>query len=118
MFYKKLIAEGEGYHYEYEHMDRFISVKNSLGYIQRSIRDSKVNIIKEFNHNFYDSNGYLVTYYIAFCQTTKKPVNLDEYKFYRLFYVISNSLTVGCIFSFGHFGVTFLVFFMRLVLCK
>ena len=27
----------------------------------------------------------------------------------RLFYVISNSLTVGWIFSFGHLGVTFLV---------
>ena len=44
---------------------------------------------------FGDPYGYLVADFIAFCQTTKKPVKLDEYKLCRLFYVVSNFLTVG-----------------------
>ena len=50
-------AEGEGYHYEYDHMDRLISIKNPLGYVQRSIRDSEGNIIKEVNPNYYDASA-------------------------------------------------------------
>ena len=50
-------VEGEGYHYEYDHMDRLISIKNPLGSVQRSIRDSEGNIVKEVNPNFYDAGS-------------------------------------------------------------
>ena len=49
-------TNGQPYRYTYDHMDRLISVKNPLGAVQKSIRDSQGNIIKEVNPNFYDSD--------------------------------------------------------------
>ena len=44
----------EGYKYNYDHMDRLISIKNPLGIVEKSIRDSEGNIIKEINPNYYN----------------------------------------------------------------
>ena len=44
-------VDGEGYHYEYDHMDRLMSIKNPLGFVQRSLRDSKGNLIKRIDRN-------------------------------------------------------------------
>ncbi|NRT79266.1 RHS repeat-associated core domain-containing protein [Clostridium beijerinckii] len=44
----------EGYRYTYDHMDRLISIKNPLGTIEKIIRDSEGNVIKEINPNYYN----------------------------------------------------------------
>ncbi|SDP16473.1 RHS repeat-associated core domain-containing protein [Clostridium gasigenes] len=50
-------VKGEGYKYKYDHMDRLISIKNPLGIVEKSIRDSEGNIIKEINPNYYNDDS-------------------------------------------------------------
>ena len=68
--------------------------ENSGG--KRSGKLNNISIFTYINADVYtngDSYRYLVADFIAFCQTTKKPVKPDEYKFCRLFYVVPNFLT-------------------------
>ncbi|OOM11719.1 hypothetical protein [Clostridium saccharobutylicum] len=48
----------ESYRYTYDHMDRLISIKNPVGIIEKNIRDSEGNIIKEVNPNYYNYETY------------------------------------------------------------
>ena len=62
------------------------SVENSGG--KRSGKFKKHQQLSYLNADVYyngDSYGYLVADFIAFCQTTKKPVKLDKYKLCGLF---------------------------------
>ncbi|WP_308167969.1 DUF6531 domain-containing protein [Clostridium estertheticum] len=56
---------GGNYSYKYDHMDRLIAIKNPLGFMEKNIRDSEGNIIKEVNPNYFDEetqNGLGIEY--------------------------------------------------------
>ncbi|MCB2343289.1 AHH domain-containing protein [Clostridium estertheticum] len=56
---------GGNYSYKYDHMDRLLAIKNPMGFIEKNIRDSEGNIIKEVNPNYFDEdlqNGLGIEY--------------------------------------------------------
>ncbi|MBU3218386.1 RHS repeat-associated core domain-containing protein, partial [Clostridium estertheticum] len=56
---------GGNYSYKYDHMDRLLAIKNPMGLIEKNIRDSEGNIIKEINPNYFDEdlqNGLGIEY--------------------------------------------------------
>lgn len=49
-------CKGDGYRYQYDFLDRLITIKKPLGIVEKVIRDTEGNIIKDINPNYYDYN--------------------------------------------------------------
>ena len=78
------------------------AINKELRFLDKEFKTVNKYLIKNyFLRNILRKHHYIVKTFrnilrkINFCQTTKKPVKLDEYKLCSFFYVVSNFLTVG-----------------------